>query len=213
MAETKQLSAAELRAMLADAEKAEKAELEKLKKEYETNRDKLIKEVLTDVKEIHALLSLFKEDLHLKMEEQAKKLEEYGMMRSNSMGGFTLTSSDGLMRLRRRRDTEPVWDERSSKAIDLIRDFLTSTIKKKDLKLYEILMSFLQRNVKGELEYSRVMDLLQHEDKYDDERWKEGLRLIKESYSNTLKGYGYEFQVKDTKSGKWTPININFSSI
>ena len=62
------------------------------------------------------------------------------------------------------------------------------------------------------MEYGRVMNLLKHEDKYDDPRWLEGLRLLKDSYSNHLKGFGYEFKTRGT-NGKWYNIVLNFSSI
>jgi hypothetical protein len=146
------------------------------------------------------------------MDKHSEKLAGYGKIRGNSKGGFSITNSDDTMRITRRRDTEPVWDERSTKAIELIKDFLSDTIKKRDLKLYEILIGFLERNEKGDLEYNRVMDLYKHEDKFDDPRWKEGLRLIKESYSNHLKGFGYEFKIKN-ESGKWENLLLNFSSL
>lgn len=211
--DVQQLSTEELRALLAEKESAERKAKERAKMEYEKQRDRMVLETIQDAKDLQALIKQFKDYMHDKMQYHANKLAEYGMVRSNSLGGFSLTSSDGLMRIRRRRDTEPVWDERSQKAIELIRDFLTDTIKKRDLKLFEILMGFLQRNIKGELEYSRVMDLLQHEDKYDDPRWKEGLSLIKEAYSNSFKGFGYEFQMKSEKTGKWENILLNFSSL
>lgn len=208
-----EMSVQELEALLKRRKEAESKALERAKKAYEADRDKAVREAIHDAKKVNALLSSFKQKMHEMMEMHGKKLSEYGEIRSNSKGGFSLQSSDGMMRIRRRRDTEPQWDERSQKAIELIRDFLGDTIKKRDSNLFEILMSFLQRNIKGELEYSRVMDLLTHEDKYDDPRWKEGLRLIKESFSSNFKGYGYEFQVKCEKSGKWEAVSLNFSSL
>lgn len=208
-----EMTTEQLRALLSEREAHEKRALETAKKAYEQSRDQTVKDIMDDAKKLHGLLAEFKKNVHEQMEKHGLKLAEYGEIRSNSKGGFSLQSSDGLMRIRRRRDTEPQWDERSQKAIELIRDFLGDTIKKRDRNLFEILMSFLQRNIKGELEYSRVMDLLTHEDKYDDPRWKEGLRLIKESFSSNFKGYGYEFQIKCEKSGKWEAVSLNFSSL
>jgi hypothetical protein len=192
------------------AAEAKKAETER--KAYEANRDQKIEAIITTAKTMFRELEEFKQFCHIEMDDQAIKLSDYGLLRSNSKGGFTITHSDGSMRVTRRRDTEPSWDERSTKAIELIKDFLGDTIKKRDKDLYEILMGFLQRNEKGDLEYSRVMSLFQHTDKFDDQRWIEGLKLIKESYGNHLKGFGYEFKVK-TESGHWKNLILNFSSI
>ncbi|AJA67345.1 Protein of unknown function DUF3164 [Myroides sp. A21] len=212
MKDIKDMTTQELEQMLKERKKAEQADLAKKKKEYESKRDYTVNSCVEAAINLNKVIQEFKNQVHQLMDEQATLISEYGMIRSTSKGGFTISNSDNTMQLKRRRDTEPAWDERSTKAVDLIKDFLGDAIKKRDTKMYEILMSFLQRNEKGELEYSRVMDLYSHEDKFDDPRWKEGLRLIKESFSNHLRGYGYEFKIKD-KDGKWTNVLLNFSSL
>jgi len=206
------LSTKELEQLLKKRKAAEAKQLEAEKKAYEANRDKVVANMLITAQNLAKEIAEFKQYCHIEMDKQAIKLSEYGKIRSNSKGGFSVTNSEDEFRVTRRRDTEPAWDERSVKAIELIKDFLGDTIKKRDQKLYEILLGFLERNQNGDLEYSRVMDLLKHEDKYDDARWKEGLRLIKESFSNHLKGFGYEFKHKD-ENGKWQNILLNFSSL
>lgn len=207
-----QMTTAELEAMLKKRKDSEKKKQEKERIDYESNRDKVVLNTITTAKALFKELAEFKTYCHIEMDKQAVKLAEYGKIRSNSKGGFSVTNSTDDMRVTRRRDTEPVWDERSTKAIELIKDFLSDTIKKRDVKLYEILMGFLERNANGDLEYSRVMDLYKHEDKFDDARWREGLRLIKQSFSNHLKGFGYEFKFKDD-AGKWQKLLLNFSSL
>lgn len=209
----KELSTQELEALLKQRKAAEAKRLEKEREAYEKNRDEKIFDMINTARTLFKELEEFKQFCHIEMEKQGLKLSEYGKLRSNSKGGFTVKNSDDTMRVTRRRDTEPSWDERSQKAIELIKDFLGDSIKKRDVKMYEILMSFLERNANGDLEYSRVMDLYKHEDKFDDARWKEGLRLIKESFSNHLKGFGYEFKIKNEASGKWDNLLLNFSSL
>lgn len=207
-----ELSTAELEALLKQRKQDESKKLERERIEYEKNRDEKVTAMMLTAKALFRELGEFKTFCHIEMEKQSVKLSEYGKLRSNSKGGFSIADSEDTMRIKRRRDTEPSWDERSSKAIELIKEFLSDTIKKRDVKLHEILLSFLERNANGDLEYSRVMDLYKHEDKFDDPRWKEGLRLIKESFSNHLKGFGYEFKFKD-ENGHWENILLNFSSI
>ncbi|WP_443937069.1 DUF3164 family protein [Pedobacter sp. MW01-1-1] len=154
----------------------------------------------------------FKNKCHAVMADQAEQLKEYGGIRSNSKGGFSLPHSNGLISVTRRRDTDPTWDERATKAVELIKDFLGDAIKKRDLELYDILMGFLERNANGDLEYAKVMDLLKHEDKFNDTRWKMGLQLIKESYRQNFKAFAYEFKRID-EAGKWKTLTLNFSSL
>lgn len=206
------LSTKELEALLTKRKAAESKKLELEREAYEKNRDTIVSNIFTTANVLFKELGEFKQYCHIEMENQAIKLSEYGKIRGNSKGGFTVTNSDDSMRITRRRDTEPVWDERSVKAVQLIKDFLSDTIKKRDVKLYEILIGFLEKNAKGDLDYSSVMNLYSHEDKFDDERWKEGLRLIKQSFSNHFKGFGYEFKFKG-EDGKWQNIILNFSSL
>ncbi|TLP81383.1 DUF3164 family protein [Maribacter sp. ACAM166] len=146
------------------------------------------------------------------MDKQAMALENYGKFPVKSKGGFSIDNKDKTIRITRTRDTEPHWDQRSEKGAQLIKDFLADSIKKKDVDAYEMLMELLTKNEAGQLEYSRVMVLLQNETRFADPRWHEGLKLLKESYSINMKGYGYRFKFKNS-AGKWENLNMNFSSL
>ena len=205
-------TAAELKKMLAETEKEERLLREKEGQEYVNDRDQTIEDLFDEGEELSERVAAFKEKCHSKMALQAEKLEKYGKMRATSKGGFQITHSSNFQRIIRRRDTLPEWDERASKGVDILKDFLFTVVKKRDVKLYEILISFLAKNAKGDLEYSKVFNLLQHEDKFEDPRWKEGLKLLKEGYSISLKSFGYEFKKKDD-TGKWNMLVLNFSSL
>lgn len=209
----KEMSIEELELMLEKKKAAQQKRLEKERVAYITERDKNIQELIEDAYALNVAIKTFKGRVAHTMQLQSDKLADYGKIRKNSKGGFSITNEAGDKRIVRRRDTEPTWDERGDKGVAMLKDFLGDVVKKRDLELYEILMGFLERNEKGDLEYSRVMDLLKHENKWNDKRWSEGLRLVKESYSNTMKGYGYQFMLRPEEGDKWESINLNFSSI
>ena len=205
------LTPEELEMLLKKSKDQQAKKLAKEKVEYEQNRDKVVDNVITTAKAMSKEMAEFKQYCHIEMDKLWNKLSEYGKIRTNSKGGFQVENTEKTMRIIRRRDTEPTWDERSAKAVDLIKDFLGDTIKKRDINTFEILMTFIEKNKAGDLEYSKVMELYSHESRYDDVRWKEGLRLIKESFSNHFKGYGYEFKIKNSE-GKWENLILSFSS-
>lgn len=202
----------EIEAVLDKKRAAKARQQEKEKAAYEQARDKTVSDIMQKALGYHEAMRQFKAFCHTTMEEQAVSLDQYGKMSAKSKGGFSITDSTGNLRVTRRRDTEPHWDERSVKAAELIKSFLSDTIKKRDLDLYEILMGFLEKNSNGDMEYARVMNLYQHESKFNDARWQEGLRLIKESYTTHLKAFGYEFKNKGA-DGKWQNVLLNFSSL
>ena len=70
-------------------------------------------------------------------------------------------------------------------------------------------MSLLERK-KGDLDIQLVQKLYSMEDRFDDENWREGIRLLKESYSyNHSKDYLSFF--KKGNNNEWEGINLNFS--
>lgn len=207
-----ELSAEEMEAVLNHKRKMEADRQEKEKRAYEAERDSDMGELIALALEVESKSYLLKKLTHAKMEKHQEKLNEYGKIRSNSKGGFSLMHSDKTIRIKRRRDTQPTWDERSTKALELIHAFLYDTVKKRDKDLFEMLIGFLVKNKKGDLDYASVMNLLSHETRFDDPRWKEGLRLLKQSYSNFLKGYQYDFE-KQNEEGKFERIELNFSAL
>ncbi len=207
-----ELSITELEALLAKRKKEVKAKKEQERKTYIEERDRIMIELYEEAKEHALALARFKQKAHAVMDAQKTKLDGYGGIRSSSKGGFTIVHSNADLAITRRRDTDPVWDERAQKAVALLKDFIADTVKKRDADLHDILLGFLERNTKGDLEYAKVMELVKHEDKFDDQRWLEGLRLIKESYTQGFKAFGYEFKTKD-KNGKWQSLTLNFSSL
>lgn len=209
------LSAAQiqqLQAQLQAKQAKEAKEKEKAKIKYEKDRDRSIQQIVNRARITQNNLANFKAMIQTEMDDQHIALTEYGEIRSNSKGGFSITSSDGTMRVTRTRDTEPFWDERGAKAVAILKDFLEETAKKRDKDLFEILMGFLSRNEKGDLEYSKVFLLLKHRNAFSDPRWIEGLNLLEESFQVNLRGYGYEIKVKDPE-GKWQAISLNFTAL
>lgn len=207
-----ELSAEEMETVLSHKRRIEADRQEKEKRAYEAERDRDMGELIALALEVESKSYLLKKLTHDKMEKHQEKLNEYGKIRSNSKGGFSLMHSDKTIRIKRRRDTQPTWDERSTKALELIHAFLYDTVKKRDKDLFEMLIGFLVKNKKGDLDYASVMNLLSHETRFDDPRWKEGLRLLKQSYSNLLKGYQYDFE-KQNEEGKFERIELNFSAL
>ena len=202
----------EIEQYLANKRKAEKAKAEKERKAYEAETDYRVNTIFGLVEQAHDFLSSLHKTCHVEMEKQEEQLAKYGKINKSSKGGFSIDNSDKSLRITRTRATKPHWDERSKKGVEILKEFLATTAKKRDTKLYNLLMGFLEKNQAGELEYSRVMLLLKHENEFSDPEWVEGIRLLKEGYSNYFEGYGYQFKKKNA-SGKWETVLLNFSGL
>jgi len=80
-----------------------------------------------------------------------------------------------------------------------------------DVDTKDLVMSLLERK-KGELDINLVQKLYAMEDRFQDENWKRGIELLKESYSFSHSKDYIGFEVKNDK-GEWLPINLQFSNI
>ncbi len=207
-----QMTTEELEAYLAEKKQAETEALESQRKLYESERDEVIEIIHQKANEIHDLLTDFKIEVQDLMDYQHEQLDAYGKIRSNSKGGFSITHSDDEKRITRLRSTQPEFDERSEKGIELIKEYLDETMKESQPDTYEAFMILMERNHNGDLEYSKVMKLQQWLAKKTHPKAVEGMRLILEGYSTSLRRYGYEIKRKN-KDGKWDVIELNFNTL
>lgn len=198
----------------AKKQKAEQAELDKKKLTYERKKGTRAKKIERGVLSIEKKISDFKTLVSDLMAEQHTELDEFGKISKKSKGGFHIVTPDGNFKITRTRDTDPKWDETAHKGVGLIKTFLTEDIAEKDAKpgILTLLMELIEKNQAGELEFSKVMTFLKHEDAFDHPKWIEGLRLIKQGYKSEFKKFGYTFHKKNAE-GKWEKIIVNFSNL
>ncbi len=212
MIKEKQLSVTELEALLAEKRKEETTRIKKEQEEYENHRNTVVIKLSKTAKEVSGIIGSFNKETRELLDEQRDLLNKYGKIRGNSKGGFALESIDGNFKITYQFKSISSYDERADKAEELLKEFLNDTIKKKDRKMHEMIMSLLERNGKGQLEYARVQSLYKFENDYDDIRWKEAIKLFKESF--VVKGSKMQIYFHErAANGSFEPINLNFSSM
>jgi hypothetical protein len=209
---TKKLTIEELEKELQARKEQQQQEREKEKKQYETTRNKKVNRIAAQADRLSGILKTFKIDVDTTFNEMKDLCDTYGDIRRNSQGGFTLTNTDNTFRISRKLDSNPIWNELCDKGVSLIKEFLVSNLKTRDKNLFEILMTFLEKNKKGDMNYPSIMKLLKHEDKFEDARWKEGCRLLRENFTTDFKKFYFVFSKKN-EDGEWENINLNIASI
>ncbi len=202
----------ELEALLAKRKKAKEAETKRRREQYEAHRDEAVTTLCQQASALSDRLAFFNQQAYATLEDLGQRLAEYGELRGNSKGGFTVTSNDGRYRISYTYQTISDWDERADKAETLLKEVLGDTVKKRDADLHEVIMSLLERNTKGKLEYGRIARLFKYETKFNDARWTEALRLFKESYQVRGSKFYIEF-FERTEHGSYEPIQLNFSRL
>ena len=207
-----QMTTEELQALLDQRQKEAKDQAKKERDEYEKYINATTSEIVNDAMDLHGLMKIFFETVTTKLTRMRDKLNEYGEIKSTSKGGFQRITKDGKYKVVYKYNTICAWDERAEKAEELLRDFLKDFVKKRDLKMYNIISALLERNKEGNLEYSRIQSLYSQESEFDDPRWKEAIRLFKESFRPVDSKMRIEIYQKNGVSQKWEPVSLNLSS-
>lgn len=208
-----QMTTKELEVYLAERKKEQIAEMNRKRAEYEkyveSNTSRLVRKAI----HLNTILTSFFANSTTILEEMREKLNEYGAIRSNSKGGFTLKTDDGKYKVVYRYSTTCDWDERAEKAEELLKDFLFDVLKKRDKEMFEVILGLIEKNKEGKLELSRIQTLYAKESLFSDPRWVEAIRLFKESFQPVDSKMRLEFYKRSDVSKKWEPIVLNISSL
>lgn len=201
-----QLSAEELEAALAQKKETERQQREEKRKAYEALKKETIEELAPLAEELSLSLGRFKSKAFTQLGTLYELLQDYSNRHKDGKGNFQIETED--FRILLKKQGKASFDERSHQAEKHIIDFVNSKFEN-DEDTRDLIMSLLERK-KGDLDILLVQKLYAMEDRFDDENWREGIRLLKESYSyNHSKDYISFF--KKGRNGEWEGINLNFS--
>lgn len=203
-----QLSPEELQAELDRRNADIIAGKQRQRKAYEDLKEQTIISLCTGAITINETLKAFKLKAFEDMQTIYEMLKEYSSRHADGKGNFRI--EHGNYRVSYKRQGKPTFDERSHQAEKHIIDFVNSKFKN-DVDTKDLVMSLLERK-KGELDINLVQKLYAMEDRFQDENWKRGIELLKESYSFSHSKDYIGFEVKNDK-GEWLPINLQFSNI
>lgn len=204
----------DLQQQMKDREAKEKAAREAKRKDYEKDREKLITGLCDEARTLSTAIVAFKKKALGSMFGFRDKLLEYGDLRKgeHNKGSFEIKSDDDKLKIVFTTQLRKEFDERADTAEEHLKKFLNGFVKKRDQKLFEFIMSLLERNKKtGKLDISNINRLYAIEEQFDDADWKKALALFKESYKETGTAQ-YVRMYARSEAGQWQLINLDFAS-
>jgi len=203
-----QMSDAEFEAEMQRRKQAKEAQMEKAKNDYECLKNQVINELCQGAIGIHETLANFKAKAFSDMTTVYAMLQEYSSRHADGKGNFRI--EHGNFRVSYKRQGKATFDERSHQAEKHIIDFVNTKFEN-DEDTKDLVMSLLERK-KGELDINLVQKLYAMENRFQDENWKRGIELLKESYSYSHSKDYIGFEQRNEK-GEWQIINLQFSNI
>lgn len=202
-----QLSAEQLEAALAEKREAERKDREAKRASYEALREETLEELSETAEQLSLALERFNSKAFTQMRILYELLQDYSKRHKDGKGNFEIKNEE--FKIMFKKQGKGTFDERSVQAEKHIIDFVNSKFED-DVDTRDLIMSLLERK-KGDLDVDLIQKLYAMEDRFDDDNWREGIRLLKESYSyNHSKDYLAFF--KKDRNNQWKGINLNFSN-
>lgn len=207
--EIEKLSTAELEKLLNERKAKEQDEKNANRKRYETLKEDTINSLCASAQGLEDIVTKFKIQAFGELCSLYELLQEYSKRHNDGKGNFTLENAGQTLKVEFSKQQLGYFDERANQAEKHIIDFVNKQFAG-DAKTKRLITSLLERK-KGKLDIKLVQKLYAMENEYDDPNWKEGIKLLKESWTpSDTKDY-IRFWRKD--DGVYKIINLNFSSI
>jgi len=212
------ISAEEFKAFQAfQAEKAKQEAAEARKAQRASYQQMVDDELAAAVPELRALSEQIKTvkdtvfgnfDTVLKMKAEVVGFKEDGQW------SHTFTNQESTMRLTLGVNTVDGWGDMVTAGIAMVRKYIESLATDAKTKtLVQTVLRLLSTDKQGNLNASRVLQLQKLADESDDDQFKEGVKIIRESYQPTATRRYIRAQYRDKGTGAWRNIPLGITDV
>lgn len=203
-----ELTAEELETVLSAKRAEDNAKKSKLKQDYEALKHDLIMQLVPKAAYLSGALKDFKKEAFQSMDSLYELLCSYSKRHAEGKGNFSI-ELDNNMRISYSCQTQGYFDERSTQAEKHIIDFVNKQFADEP-KTKKLITSLLERK-KGHLDIKLVQKLYAMENEFEDNNWIEGIKLLKESWTDSESKSYIRFEVK--MENEWKPIILDYAKL
>ena len=204
-AEEKKALLAQLNADASESRQAKRDAYEALRAEFMHRVEEFLLNVTADVKG-------FKDWLEKESEGFISVMRDYGQLKNADQRNYTIT--DGDFRLQVASNNVKGFDERADMAAErlvaYLKDYMKKSEKGHEDPMYQLAMTLLERNQRGDLDYKSISKLYELEDKFGDQEYKDIMLLFKESNVVQKTAVNYYFFRRHKETGVWMRIEPSF---
>lgn len=204
------MTAQQKKELLAELKREERRERASRREAYEGIRAQFMQEVKGHLAPVVLDVCALKKWLDKECQAIKKLMCEYGQLRSESQGGFTMI--EGNFKLEVKANKVKGFDERADLAaerlVDYLKRYVSKTEKGTEDPMYQLAMTLLERNKAGDLDYKSISKLYELEGRFDEE-YAEIMELFKESNIVQKNAVNYYFYELDT-NGVWRKVEPSF---
>lgn len=204
-AEEKKALLAQLNADANESRQAKRDAYEGLRAEFMHRVEEFLENVTADVKG-------FKQWLEKESEGFISVMRDYGQLKNADQRNYTIT--DGDFRLQVASNSVKGFDERADMAAErlvaYLKNYMQKSEKGQEDPMYQLAMTLLERNQRGDLDYKSISKLYELEDRFGDQEYKDIMTLFKESNVVQKAAVNYYFFRRHKETGVWMRIEPSF---
>ena len=204
-AEEKKALLAQLNADANESRQAKRDAYEGLRAEFMHRVEEFLVNVTADVKG-------FKQWLEKESEGFISVMRDYGQLKNADQRNYTIT--DGDFRLQVASNSVKGFDERADMAAErlvaYLKNYMQKSEKGQEGPMYQLAMTLLERNQRGDLDYKSISKLYELEDRFGDQEYKDIMTLFKESNVVQKTAVNYYFFRRHKETGVWMRIEPSF---
>lgn len=204
-AEEKKALLAQLNADVNESRQAKRDAYEGLRAEFMHRVEEFLVNVTADVKG-------FKQWLEKESEGFISVMRDYGQLKNADQRNYTIT--DGDFRLQVASNSVKGFDERADMAAErlvaYLKNYMQKSEKGQEDPMYQLAMTLLERNQRGDLDYKSISKLYELEDRFGDQEYKDIMTLFKESNVVQKTAVNYYFFRRHKETGVWMRIEPSF---
>lgn len=204
-AEEKKALLAQLNADANESRQAKRDAYEGLRAEFMRRVEEFLVNVTADVKG-------FKQWLEKESEGFISVMRDYGQLKNADQRNYTIT--DGDFRLQVASNSVKGFDERADMAAErlvaYLKNYMQKSEKGQEDPMYQLAMTLLERNQRGDLDYKSISKLYELEDRFGDQEYKDIMTLFKESNVVQKTAVNYYFFRRHKETGVWMRIEPSF---
>lgn len=204
-AEEKKALLAQLNADANESRQAKRDAYESLRAEFMHRVEEFLVNVTADVKG-------FKQWLEKESEGFISVMRDYGQLKNADQRNYTIT--DGDFRLQVASNSVKGFDERADMAAErlvaYLKNYMQKSEKGQEDPMYQLAMTLLERNQRGDLNYKSISKLYELEDRFGDQEYKDIMALFKESNVVQKTAVNYYFFRRHKETGVWMRIEPSF---
>lgn len=204
-AEEKKALLAQLNADANESRQAKRDAYEGLRAEFMHRVEEFLVNVTADVKG-------FKQWLEKESEGFISVMRDYGQLKNADQRNYTIT--DGDFRLQVASNSVKGFDERADMAAErlvaYLKNYMQKSEKGQEDPMYQLAMTLLERNQRGDLDYKSISKLYELEDRFGDQEYKDIMTLFKESNVVQKTAVNYYFFRRHKETDVWMRIEPSF---